>query len=445
MRAILVAICGVGLGGIALGQAITEFPIPTPSTQPTAITGGPDGNVWFTETTYATCPGPLGPATCPVAGGVSRIRPDGTMTEFSTSLGGPLGSPFPYGITAGPDGNLWFTTLGSVLGQISTGGVINQFNTFIDLGGKSIATGSDGNLWMTEIGDRIARITTTGVVTEFPLPTTGTLLQKIVAGSDGSLWFTELGANQIGRITTAGMVAEFPIPTARCSPLGIAAGPDGNLWFTESIADKIGRITTAGVISEYALPTVNSEPAFIAAGADGNLWFTELSGNKIGRITTAGIITEFAIPTPNALPLDIASGPDGNLWFIGSGFIGRVTTSGAACLPDSHTLCLTNGRFEVTPSFQTTPSGPSAPANAVPLTRDTGYFWFFDAANIELVTKVLNGCGVNGGFWFFASGLTNVGVDILVTDTVTGTAKNYSNAVGTAFPPIQDTAAFPCP
>jgi hypothetical protein len=117
----------------------------------------------------------------------------------------------------------------------------------------------------------------------------------------------------------------------------------------------------------------------------------------------------------------------------------------SSCALDAHTLCLNNGRFAVTADFQSTPEGPSAPATAVPLTTDTGYFWFFDPSNIELVTKVLDGCAVNGNYWFFASGLTSVGVQISVTDTVTGASKPYSNTLGTAFQPIQDTAAFPCP
>jgi hypothetical protein len=61
------------------------------------------------------------------------------------------------------------------------------------------------------------------------------------------------------------------------------------------------------------------------------------------------------------------------------------------------------------------------------------------------VVKVLTGCSVNGGYWFFASGLTNVGVQINVTDTLTGVNKPYSNTLGTPFEPIQDTSAFPCP
>jgi hypothetical protein len=117
----------------------------------------------------------------------------------------------------------------------------------------------------------------------------------------------------------------------------------------------------------------------------------------------------------------------------------------SSCLAEAHTLCLNDGRFAVTASFQSTPEGPSAPATAVPLTNDTGYFWFFDPSNVEVVTKVLNGYSTNGQYWFFASGLTNLGVQINVTDTVTGAMKPYSNPVGAAFQPIQDTSAFRCP
>ena len=118
----------------------------------------------------------------------------------------------------------------------------------------------------------------------------------------------------------------------------------------------------------------------------------------------------------------------------------------AACTPDAHTLCLNNGRFSVTATFQQTSGGPSSPANAVSLTDDTGYFWFFDPTNTEMVIKVLNGCAVNGNYWVFLAGLTNVGVTTTVVDTQSGTNKPYTNNVGTAFQPVQDTSAFhTCP
>ena len=116
-----------------------------------------------------------------------------------------------------------------------------------------------------------------------------------------------------------------------------------------------------------------------------------------------------------------------------------------ACVPDGQTLCLNGGRFEVTARFRTASSGETD-ASAVGLTGDSGYFWFFNPANIEVVIKVLNGCSLNNHYWVFATGLTNVEVTLFVTDTDTGTLKTYVNTLGVAFAPIQDTSAFAaCP
>ncbi len=81
----------------------------------------------------------------------------------------------------------------------------------------------------------------------------------------------------------------------------------------------------------------------------------------------------------------------------------------------------------------------------MPLTSDSGYFWFFNSANIELVVKVLDACTVNDHYWVFAGGLTNVEVVLTVTDTNTGAQQVYTNPLGTAYVPLQDTGAFECP
>jgi hypothetical protein len=125
--------------------------------------------------------------------------------------------------------------------------------------------------------------------------------------------------------------------------------------------------------------------------------------------------------------------------------LGTTSVVVEACTPTAHTLCLNDHRFAVTASYTSVPQGLPVQATAVPLTADTGYFWFFDPANVELVVKVLDGCAVNGHAWVFAGGLTNVNVLLQVIDTRTGTMQSYSNALGTAFQPVQDSSAFPCP
>jgi endonuclease I len=118
-----------------------------------------------------------------------------------------------------------------------------------------------------------------------------------------------------------------------------------------------------------------------------------------------------------------------------------ICTVATPCTPGPARLCLNGGRFEVTARWET-PDGAAGDGHALPLTVDTGYFWFFNSANVEILLKVLDGCGLNQHFWVFAGGLTNVRTTLTVTDTRTGQVKTYDNPQGTAFLPIQDTAAF---
>ena len=85
-------------------------------------------------------------------------------------------------------------------------------------------------------------------------------------------------------------------------------------------------------------------------------------------------------------------------------------------------------------------------AKAQQITADTGLFTFLDESNVELIVKVLDACGLNGRFWIFGAGLTNLAVKLIVTDTVTGEERIFDNPLGTPYAPIQETTigAFPC-
>jgi len=292
---------------------VTTYPVPSPGGGPAGITAGPDGALWFTEG---------------AGNRIGRITTAGAIMENPL----PTAGARPFGITVGPDGALWFTESGAgQIGRITTAGAITEYPLPRGLGPARITTGPDGALWFTrddsdELAGRIGRITTDGVVTGYLEQNDSGNFGGIAAGPDGALWFTERVA--IGRITTAGVVTEYPYPELEYTlPGGIVAGPDGALWFTELYTNKIDRITIAGAISEYPLPTAIGAPAFITTGPDGALWFTE-AGNpyQIGRITTAGAIAEYPLPASASGPYSIATGPDGALWFTspGNNAIGRA-------------------------------------------------------------------------------------------------------------------------
>ena len=167
-----------------------------------AIALGPDGNLWFTK--YS-----LEDRLRATNGSIGRTTTDGEITTFKNHLRlGPDG--IPDGITAGPDGNLWFSESdnGSI-GRITVGGEITTFK-------DRALSGPEG----------------------------------ITAGPDGNLWFTDYVSGLIGRITVGGEITTFK-DRALSGPEGITAGPDGNLWFTDSDNGSIGRITVDGEITMF--------------------------------------------------------------------------------------------------------------------------------------------------------------------------------------------------
>lgn len=293
-----------------LAARITELPIPAANISLEGITAGPDGNLWYTSFN---------------SNRVGRITPAGTVAEVEAGSA-PNGGP--VGITAGPDGNLWYTLKNSGrIGRVTPAGFVIEFaaGSTATVGPEGIAAGIDGNLWFTQrFAGRIGRITPEGVVTEFTLPG-GPVSQPvgITAGPDGNLWFVEYAANMVGRITPGGQVTEFVLPTPNSGPFAITTGPDGNLWFTQRNAHRVGRVTVDGKITEFALPTLNGLPVGITAGPDGNVWFTERNGGKIGVITPTGQITELDVLTPNAQPYAITFGARRDLAFTQLGATGN--------------------------------------------------------------------------------------------------------------------------
>ena len=291
---------------------------------PGGITAGPDGALWFTNNTS-----------------IGRISTAGKITHYT----GP-GISDPRFITPGPTARCGsptkaYNSSGSI-GRITTTGTDHQLHRPDDLRAdrhhrrprRRVVVHEPRRLQRGDLGS-IGRITTTGTVTNYRDASISEPV-GIVAGPDGALWFTNEGINSIGSIgsiTTAGIVTDHTDPNIR-QPGFITAGPDGALWFTNGLMKgnySIARITTAGTVTKYTDPGL-SLPFGIAAGPDGAVWFANASGRSIGRITTAGSITFYRDPRVSG-PEGIAAGPDGSMWFTNAGIdsvptsIGRITTS----------------------------------------------------------------------------------------------------------------------
>ncbi len=324
MRALIVALLVMVAASAAANAApITEFSSGLPAgSDPSSLTPGPDGNVWFVDT-----------------GAIGRITPTGQITEFTSGLN--PGS-VPHAIVAGDDGNLWFTDSGTTkaIGKVTPSGLITETTAGLNPGAApyELTAGATGTLWFTDVGTTkaIGQITTsTGAIKEFaytldPVPN----LDEITGGPDGNVYFTDKGnVPGVGKVTPSGTVTEATTGLTSM-PSGVGGGPDGNVWFSDQgTPPAIGRVTPAGVLTEFTHTNglqTNSAPDEVTGGPDGNVWFDDqLSGsNAVGRVTPAGAIAEF--PTAGT-PWKLVNGIDGNLWLLQSqpNAVLRVTPSGS--------------------------------------------------------------------------------------------------------------------
>lgn len=213
---------------------------------------------------------------------------------------------------------------------------------------------------------------------------------------------------------------------------GIFRSIDGGSTWT---AAPLSGAYVTDVVVNAADPT----RVYASAGA-----FGATEGGVFASLDGGATWTDTALPPGSASRLALS--PSGRILYaastLGAYQLG-VASGTPTCTVNDFTLCLDGARYRVQAGW-TKPDGASGQGHATGLTSDTGYFWFFDASNVEVVVKVLEGCTTNAHRWVFASGLTNVFVNLTVTDILTNSVKTYTNPQGTAFVPIQDTSAFAC-
>ena len=179
------------------------------------------------------------------SGGFSQLSPAASAPAPTAPAAHATPTPAPGASTPTP------VPTASPGGSVSLG-ASPQFSSFTIANFPALITaGADGNLWYTNgaAPPALSSITTAGTETVFPIGG-AQIPNGIASGPGGALWFVEPTGNAIGSITTAGVLGTvFPIPNAGAKPLNLAVGPDGNLWFGGQTDNAIGRMTPNGTFT----------------------------------------------------------------------------------------------------------------------------------------------------------------------------------------------------
>ena len=466
----LVTTAALLLAGVVRGQAPpTEYDVSGSGlfaglpVKPVAITVGPDGAIWFTESLGFSV-GRVDPATGAKSYYLLEYDPPcppGLLCGKGYAL-------TPASIAAGPDGNLWVGADG--IYRVTPQGVVTRFALptyppLLPVGNSVDNLAWDGAdaMWFTEVtsstvpaSHKIGKITFDPGTHLFaglqdldlPAGTGNSAPHGIVHGSDGNMWFSD--GNQIDRVDQSGQVTAFPLPllpatTQTGTAEGIAVGPDGRIWLTVSANSpaNVGALEnlnpsacTPGVcpVSVIPLPSIARRPRGLTFGPDGDIWFVD-SSNLVCSIAPDGSGFQMTALATLSDSQRIVAGPagDNSVWFTESGRdkVGRIGgLASTACVTGPQTLCLQGGRFRVEVAWRVPPQGTSGAGTAIPVTGDTGTFWFFSPNNLELMVKILDGRAINGHWWVFYGALSNVEYTITVADTATGAVEIYRNPYG---------------
>jgi len=183
---------GPGVGRITPMGSISEFPVPGATLgQGSAL--GPDGNVWFTFFGTAR---------------IGHVAPNGTFGDIAAASA----TDAALDMAAGSDGSLWVTEFndscttedgtgcaGGHIGHVHNGTITEFPLPESDSHPFAITAGPDGNMWFSETrpdGAFLATITSDGTITENPVRGTSF---GMTSGPDGAIWFTEYFQGRVAR------------------------------------------------------------------------------------------------------------------------------------------------------------------------------------------------------------------------------------------------------
>ncbi|HET6745518.1 MAG TPA: lyase [Candidatus Limnocylindria bacterium] len=212
-------------------ERVDEFPLPAAAPNANLNTAAFDGDgiLWFTG--QSGFYGSVDPAT-------GRVR----------AYNAPRGQG-PYGITATPDGEIYFSSLaGSYLGAVDreSGDVEVIDPPTAGAGLRRAWSDSQGRIWVSEwfVG-KVGRFDpATREWQEWPLPDAGAQAYAVFVDDTDAVWLTDFNANAIVRFDPVSETFASFVAESQPAEVRQLLGRPGELWGAESAADQLVVVRT---------------------------------------------------------------------------------------------------------------------------------------------------------------------------------------------------------
>ncbi len=246
---------------------IREIPLGAGSA-PHGVITGPDGAAWITD-----------------SGLNAIIRVDGESDDVRT-FDLPSDRPDTNLNTAvfDPSGILWFTGQAGIYGRLDPAtGEMAVFDDPEGRGPYGITATPDGDVWYASLaGSHIARVDATGAATIVEPPTPDQGARRVWSDSRGRIWVSEWDAGQVSVHDPAtGEWEAWRLPGERPQAYAVYVDERDIVWLTDFGANAIVRFDPATeAFDAIALPSTGASVRQLL-GRPGELWGAESSVDKL--------------------------------------------------------------------------------------------------------------------------------------------------------------------